>query len=343
LTDARANGTATAVPGCPLLEMLGRDELALFAASAHASDRFALALTCRALHAAALDASKAQGPQPSRPFRTHPLSLATSMARLTWGLACGAPLHSRLCGGAAYRGDLAMFAHLRSITDRWKHCMCVEHAALGGHLHVLKWLWANGCPQYLGIASACAISAGHMHVLEYAESFHDTSKQTDWCMLPAASRGDVEILKWLHARGHRMSAVVCYAAAYFDHLEVLQWARAQGCPWSWHTRCGAECAAEAGKGDGAAELAWVLANGSCPELLPCSNADVVPGMGSVFTKSIGSRNYLMCRAETAHVGVKGQTQTQRRCSCRGEPREGEALKSPRSRSIDRDSVCSQSL
>jgi hypothetical protein len=96
-----------------------------------------------------------------------------------------------------------------------------------------------------------------------------------------------------------MSAVVCYAAASFGHLEMLQWARAQGCPWSWHTRCGTERAAEAGRGDGAAVLAGVLANGGCPELLPHSYADVVPGMGSVYAGSGGMQSHWMCRAEIA--------------------------------------------
>jgi hypothetical protein len=48
-----------ALTSCPLIEIHGEDELALIVASVRVDDEFAVALTCRALHAAALGARQA--------------------------------------------------------------------------------------------------------------------------------------------------------------------------------------------------------------------------------------------------------------------------------------------
>jgi hypothetical protein len=147
---------------CPLIEILGEDELALIVASVRVDDELAVALTCRALHTAALGARQAQAPFPgcdfvskarpgtwprkhstSLPFQTSALSLASSMSRLSWGLACGAPLSLELASVAAYRGDVAMLERLRALgclSEYTEFSYCGPVAALNGHLHVLKWM-----------------------------------------------------------------------------------------------------------------------------------------------------------------------------------------------------------
>ena len=35
------------------------------------------------------------------------------------------------------------------------------------------------------------------------------------------------------AEGHPWSEEVCQAAAWGGHLDVLEWALEQGCPWDW--------------------------------------------------------------------------------------------------------------
>ena len=45
----------------------------------------------------------------------------------------------------------------------------------------------------------------------------------------AAGRGDLEMLKWLRARGCPWGAGTAGAAGC-GHLEVLKWLRAEGCP-----------------------------------------------------------------------------------------------------------------
>ena len=46
-----------------------------------------------------------------------------------------------------------------------------------------------------------------------------------------AKGGHLEVLKWARANGCPWNEATCTLAASNGHLEVLQWARAHGCPW----------------------------------------------------------------------------------------------------------------
>merc|ERR1719389_156775 len=71
----------------------------------------------------------------------------------------------------------------------------------GGHLEVLQWARAHGCPWD---EVTCAL---------------------------AAENGHLEVLQWARAHGCPWDEETCAKAAENGHLEVLQWARAHGCPW----------------------------------------------------------------------------------------------------------------
>ena len=51
----------------------------------------------------------------------------------------------------------------------------------------------------------------------------------DTC-LGAARGGHLEVLQWARANGCTWHKDTCAYAAQEGHLEVLQWARANGCP-----------------------------------------------------------------------------------------------------------------
>jgi hypothetical protein len=78
-------------------------------------------------------------------------------------------------------------------------------AAEQGHLQLLQWAIASGCPWNYEIFEK---AAGHGHL---------------------------EILKWARANGRSWNAETCLAAAQHGHLEILKWARANGCPWDRFT------------------------------------------------------------------------------------------------------------
>src|SRR4051812_5093758 len=51
----------------------------------------------------------------------------------------------------------------------------------------------------------------------------------------AALDGSLNLIKWARINGCPWDAYTCANAARGGHLEALQWARANGCPWDWST------------------------------------------------------------------------------------------------------------
>ena len=54
-------------------------------------------------------------------------------------------------------------------------------------------------------------------------------------VLRSGSLGHLEVLQWARTNGCEWDQGTCAGAAYNGHLEVLQWARANGCEWDWQT------------------------------------------------------------------------------------------------------------
>ncbi|KAJ8602358.1 hypothetical protein CTAYLR_004247 [Chrysophaeum taylorii] len=73
----------------------------------------------------------------------------------------------------------------------------------------------------------------------------------------AARAGELEVLKWARANGCLWNESTCSEAAYGGHLGVIQWARANGCPWNENT------CAQAAQGGHLEILKWARARG-CP-------------------------------------------------------------------------------
>jgi|TARA_B110000977_G_scaffold164629_1_gene211291 hypothetical protein len=73
----------------------------------------------------------------------------------------------------------------------------------------------------------------------------------------AVKGGQLEVLQWLRANGCPWGANTCSHAAEGGHLEVLQWARANDCPWNEYT------CMRATEGGHLEVPQWARANG-CP-------------------------------------------------------------------------------
>jgi len=107
------------------------------------------------------------------------------------------------------------------------------HAALGGALECLRWAVEHGCGMDAGVYVAAA-KHGHAHVIRWLAD----EQRVPWsgddvlaCELTAA-RGDLELLQYLRDRGCPWTAGTCAAAAGAGHMHVLRWARATGCAWN---------------------------------------------------------------------------------------------------------------
>ena len=158
-----------------------------------------------------------------------------------------------LCSGAAEGGHLEVLRWARANGCPWSHMTC-KAAARSGHLEVLKWMRANGCPWNTETCSGAA-EGGHLEVLKWArENGCPWNELT--CMF-AAKEGHLEVLQWARANGCQWNTNTCLFAASGGQLEVLQWARANGCGWDKGT-----CRAAAQSGH-LEMLQWACANG-CP-------------------------------------------------------------------------------
>lgn len=76
-------------------------------------------------------------------------------------------------------------------------------------------------------------------------------------MRTLADRGRLEVMRWARTNGCPWSLFTCSRAASSGHLKVIKWARANGCPWDALT-CDA-----AGRNGHVGVLQWADANG-CP-------------------------------------------------------------------------------
>ena len=76
----------------------------------------------------------------------------------------------------------------------------------------------------------------------------------------AAEYGHLEVLKWARQNGCPWDEMTCSFAADGGYLEVLKWARENGCPWDEMTREYAERSRAKGRQE---VLKWANENG-CP-------------------------------------------------------------------------------
>ena len=134
-----------------------------------------------------------------------------------------------LCGRAAGEGHMDVLQWLRSIGCQWCSRTC-KSAAGNGHLAVLQWARANGCDWDSETCSAAA-AGGHLQVLQWSRA-----NGCDWdsstCRSAAVREVTWRLLQWGREPMVATGIVsTCSAAAAGGHLEVLQWARANGCDW----------------------------------------------------------------------------------------------------------------
>jgi hypothetical protein len=193
---------AAASPMALLLDDLPADLLESVAAQLPPDDELAAALTSRRLRRAVAAARLRGGRTGST---TLILSACKTPRRLEWAITCGVPHPTNT--PMAHRGDKGALRELQRQGYPLYALTCYG-AARDGHLAVLQWARANGCP--------------------WGE-----------CTCAAARGGHLEVLQWARANGCEWSSMACYAAALGGQHEVLQWARVNGCPWDSDTRNGA--------------------------------------------------------------------------------------------------------
>jgi len=155
---------------------------------------------------------------------------------------------------AAKHGQLAALILLKDHGCPWDEYTCF-HAAKGGHLNILQWARANGCPWWDEWTSHNAAKGGHLNILQWARANGCLWNENTSAF--AAEYGHLNILQWLRSNGCPWDELTCYHAAKGGHLNILQWARANGCPWNTWT------CSYAAHGGHLNILQWARENG-CP-------------------------------------------------------------------------------
>ncbi|AJF97552.1 ankyrin repeat protein [Pandoravirus inopinatum] len=133
----------------------------------------------------------------------------------------------------------------------WDDRTCTQ-AARGGHLDVLQWALANGCPHEDRMIYDVAARSGCIDVIEWVHTQGMRGSTHLWEY--AVRSGSLDMLKWVDANNpdhcahpgvayYHREGIVCTAAARIGRIDMLEWARARGCAWTAKT-----CAAAAGAG-----------------------------------------------------------------------------------------------
>ena len=108
--------------------------------------------------------------------------------------------------------------------------------------------------------------------------------------------GHLEVLKWARENGCPWDEETCWKAAERGHLEVLQWARENGCPWNELT------CAYAALGGHLETLKWLRENG-CPwDELTCEYARVAATSADDGATRTAAREYERTRELAASKG-----------------------------------------
>ncbi|KAL6059952.1 Ankyrin repeat domain-containing protein [Balamuthia mandrillaris] len=148
------------------------------------------------------------------------------------------------CSQAVEAGDLNMvqwlLAHGGEL-DKWQ---TFDTAASAGHLHLLKWVWANGCP-WSSFAAGFAAEMGHTEVLRWlyqqkgADLVEDCFFQPTAICTAAAQGGHLGALQYLRLEVKFPWGVdTCNAAISANNLQLLRWMREEAdppCPWDEST------------------------------------------------------------------------------------------------------------
>ena len=141
------------------------------------------------------------------------------------------------------------------LSELWDEETC-SWVAFYGHLEVLKWLRAKGCPWGKG-TSNWAARGGQLEVLQWMRAQDPPCPWNSRVCFDAASEGHLDVLRWARSQGCPWDEKVPRAAARNGHLEVLRYARSQGCPWD-------KKVPRAAAGNGHLEvLRWLVKEG-CP-------------------------------------------------------------------------------
>ena len=161
---------------------------------------------------------------------------------------------------AARRGHLKMLVYIAECRALCTQCAGTG-ASSGGHLGVLRWLFPGSkwcADQESGLFMRNAVMGGflpmvrwihqkgqelnkelletsithaNLDMVKYIHHHKTWEEYPTSALLRAALRGHLEIMQWLREQGYPWSDGICMLLAKRGHIEAIKYARAHGCPW----------------------------------------------------------------------------------------------------------------
>ena len=187
---------------------------------------------------------------------------ANSLEMLQWAHERGYPMGVGVYRTAVDNGgnmDVVVYAHKHDVP--WDVSVSTLAAAYSS-IDIVKWLITHDCP-HNSMLCYNAARHGHFELLKWAVDYGCLYGTPT--LLGAAAGGQLEIVKWLYETKNIVwHFQTCQHAARRHHLEVLRYARANGCPWGDRVWEFADPLRQTAQSNKAKEMsAWLLANG-CP-------------------------------------------------------------------------------
>lgn len=153
----------------------------------------------------------------------------SDLSLLQWAQYNGSQITPNTLKFAVMRGhhDILPWLYLgRGIELEASYFLC---AAAGGHLKVLQWLHANGCPHHERTCEV-AVKNRHYEVLRWAYD-NGCPWSTSVCT-ELAEHGQLDLLKWVRFEGCPWNDIVYLQAITFEHENIMEWAYENNCPRS---------------------------------------------------------------------------------------------------------------
>ena len=109
--------------------------------------------------------------------------------------------------------------------------------AMPGSVALAKWALAEGCPRGEGGYTIATVAAqfGHEELVQCLVQEQGFEMDRN-LMAAAAGSGNLELVQLLRGESCPWYSSTCLFAVTYDHVEVLRWARENGCPWTASAR-----------------------------------------------------------------------------------------------------------
>jgi|SRR5579872_6306535 len=112
-------------------------------------------------------------------------------------------------------------------------------ACFKGHLHILKWLVTNGFGVDTGICTEL-LDVKRYQIFQWL--WENNIREDHWgaeYFTEPASDGNIEFFEWAKENDYHwtydFTTIIGEDGAYHGHLDLIQWAEANGCPLHWVT------------------------------------------------------------------------------------------------------------